>query len=146
MAADPLVVRWESLGIVAGAFALAVWALSASGERRTAPQAGSTPKIILQVKRAGAPVETVEVGDGCLIGRGRECAIVFDDATVSKWHARLNIDGSGAIVEDLTSTNGTLVNGRRIEAARRLKRSDRIGIGANQIVVAAILMRPPERA
>ena len=74
-------------------------------------------------------------------GRGRACEVVFDDATVSKMHARLRLDAGVATIEDLDSTNGTLLNGKRLEGVTALRRGDRIGLGANQIVY---LGAPPE--
>ena len=55
--------------------------------------------------------------DGGTIGRSRDCAIVLEDAGVSRHHAELRPDDDGWIVEDLGSTNGVLLNGRRIRGA-----------------------------
>jgi len=78
----------------------------------------------------------VQVDESAVIGRGRGCHIVFDDATVSKEHARLRVDGRSLSIEDLHSTNGTLVNGKAIDGPTPLRRGDRIAIGPNVIVFA----------
>ena len=53
-----------------------------------------------------------------LVGRGKECAIVVIDKSVSRVHGRITVERSGAImVEDLKSSNGTFVNDSRIESA-----------------------------
>ena len=62
----------------------------------------------------------------------------FDDTAVSKWHARMHCDGTVATIEDLASTNGTFVNGQRIETPTPLRRGDRIGLGTNQILFQGI--------
>ena len=62
------------------------------------------------------------------IGRGSEHDMVLDEDMVSRSHARiLTFDGE-VIIEDLGSTNGTLVNGERIER-KALKTGDQILIG-----------------
>jgi len=50
------------------------------------------------------------------IGRSEEGEIVLVDPSVSRSHAVVELDSRGAIVRDLDSTNGTYLNGRRIEA------------------------------
>lgn len=144
---DPLAVRWESLAVVVGAIALAAWSLRTAGPASEFQTEAAKAKIVVQVVRPNSTAEIVEVDDGCLIGRGRDCAVALSDAAVSKWHARLHFDGRRASIEDLNSTNGTLVNGRRMEsgATLPLRRGDRISVGANQIVFVTVARRdePP---
>jgi diguanylate cyclase (GGDEF)-like protein len=63
------------------------------------------------------------------IGRALTNAIVIEADSVSRQHARLFPEGDGHWVEDLGSTNGTLVNGDRIDGPRRLAHGDLIKIG-----------------
>jgi len=51
------------------------------------------------------------------------------DATVSRIHARLTIEGGVYRVEDLGSTHGTRVNGRLIQGTTRLSDGDEIQVG-----------------
>ena len=51
-----------------------------------------------------------------LIGRTSECAIVVADSNVSRRHAEVWLTPDGVAIRDLGSTNGTIVNGQRIEA------------------------------
>lgn len=69
------------------------------------------------------------------IGRGRDCQLVLDDPLVSRRHAVVFADGDRVTVEDLSSRNGTLVNGERIEAPTVLSAGDRVSIGAHQLVL-----------
>jgi pSer/pThr/pTyr-binding forkhead associated (FHA) protein len=131
--ADPLLIRWESLFMAVGALALAVWAFRSPFATEPARPEAIT-SAALQVVRPGQPVEVVEVGDGATLGRGRDCDVVFDDSTVSKSHARLRLEAGAATIEDLDSTNGTLLNGSRVAGMAALRRGDRIDLGANQIV------------
>ena len=59
-----------------------------------------------------------------LIGRDRDSVVWIDDASVSRRHARIAVDDSGATVEDLGSKNGTYVRGRRIQKPARLEDRD----------------------
>lgn len=70
------------------------------------------------------------------IGRHPENDICFDDMAVSGRHAIVHCDGQEALVEDLDSTNGTLVNGRAISRAT-LMPGDTIAIGRNRLVYAS---------
>jgi pSer/pThr/pTyr-binding forkhead associated (FHA) protein len=64
------------------------------------------------------------------IGRAPNCAVALPaDAFVSQVHARVFRRGDGYWVEDLGSTNGTLVNGRRVSGAVPVRRGDRLQVG-----------------
>lgn len=60
---------------------------------------------------------------------GREGSLVIDDEFASSYHARFRVARGRWYVEDLGSTNGTWLNGRRIQAAQWLKKGDKIQIG-----------------
>jgi FHA domain/Protein of unknown function (DUF3662) len=62
------------------------------------------------------------------IGRSEEGEIVLVDPSVSRAHAVVEIDEGGAFVRDLGSTNGTFLNGRRIEAGS-LRDGDELRFG-----------------
>ncbi|MET0791837.1 MAG: sigma 54-interacting transcriptional regulator [Polyangiaceae bacterium] len=53
---------------------------------------------------------------GLLLGRASDCDVPLDFAEVSRRHAEITFDGSALVIRDLSSTNGTYVNGRRISA------------------------------
>jgi len=52
------------------------------------------------------------------IGRDARADFILDRALVSRLHCRLSAGTETLEVEDLSSTNGTFVNGRRVERAR----------------------------
>lgn len=62
------------------------------------------------------------------IGRGRECDIQLHAGSVSRYHAVLRISHDAVIFEDMNSTNGCFVNGRRIKR-QLLKDGDRLKVG-----------------
>jgi hypothetical protein len=51
-----------------------------------------------------------------VIGRGEQANLRLSDVGVNRRHARLDFDGAQIVLTDLGSTNGTMVNGRRISA------------------------------
>lgn len=70
------------------------------------------------------------VDDISVIGRLGDCRIVIPDGNTSRHHAEIRRSGSGFVVVDLGSTNGTYVNGERLTADRRLADGDTITVGA----------------
>ena len=70
-----------------------------------------------------------------IVGRKRGCHIRLGDARVSRHHCKIICDGESAVVEDLDSANGTLVNGTRVKRAR-LKPGDLLQIGGIIFTVA----------
>ena len=70
-----------------------------------------------------------------VIGRSPGADIVIADDFVSGRHARVSAVGDEAVVEDLGSTNGTLLNVQRITRATSLRPGDIIEIGAVRLGV-----------
>ena len=52
------------------------------------------------------------------IGRSDECTVTLDIAKISRVHAEIRIDGQDFRLIDKRSSNGTYLNGERIESAR----------------------------
>jgi hypothetical protein len=70
------------------------------------------------------------LGEELTIGRAPGCAVpLTSDNFVSQVHARVFRSGDDYWVEDLGSTNGTLVNGRKLTAPVALRRGDRLQVG-----------------
>lgn len=59
-------------------------------------------------------------GDSFLVGRTEGCSIVLDDPSTSRIHARIWSERGACFAEDLGSTNGTFLNGRRIASFERV--------------------------
>lgn len=65
-----------------------------------------------------------------LIGRAKDNDIIVSDPSVSKQHAQLVIDAADDIgIVDLNSTNGTMVNGKRIQGFVKLQAGDKVHLG-----------------
>ena len=76
---------------------------------------------------------------------GREGAdITLDDDQVSRSHARVSVAGATITIEDLGSTNGTFVNGEKIDGATTLVPGDTVRIGATTFALEAEAEVEPE--
>ena len=64
-----------------------------------------------------------------VFGRGDECHVRPNSPWVSRQHCLLRITGNSVLIQDLGSTNGSLVNGQLITAETELKQDDRIQVG-----------------
>ena len=110
------------------------------------PSLGATPSA---PAAAPAPVPTLKatlaMGDGSRIalrpgvisvGRSAESTIPLNDTNVSRRHAELRLRGEGAdavwVLVDLGSTNGTLINGVKVNGEQVLRKNDAIVFGATK--------------
>ena len=79
-----------------------------------------------------APVQLSEGGEH-VIGRSPDCQFPVSNADASRRHTAVLFRGSGYVVRDLGSTNGTFVNGERVAGDRWLRSGDKIEIGSTVI-------------
>ena len=63
----------------------------------------------------------------------RRCDLVLNDRSTSAQHARIQQEGNVFFLYDLASTNGTMVNGKRIQK-QILQDNDEIVIGRNKFI------------
>ncbi|HHW57241.1 MAG TPA: FHA domain-containing protein [Clostridia bacterium] len=63
------------------------------------------------------------------IGRSDECDIVIESPYVSAKHAIIRKKGRKFYIQDLNSTNGTFVNGKRIKGIAKIRNNDIITLG-----------------
>jgi FhaA, N-terminal domain/FHA domain len=74
-----------------------------------------------------------ELDDRALvIGRSRDCDISVDDPNVSRRHAEIRHEDGAYWIADLGSTNGVLLNGKRVERAK-LEPDDEILLGTTVV-------------
>lgn len=66
---------------------------------------------------------------GLLVGRNPECTLVLTDDYASGRHLRIYPGSDAWYADDLGSTNGTIVNGQKIDEAARLDPGSQIRIG-----------------
>jgi len=92
--------------------------------------------LIVQVKGRPDRVYPLE-GEEVVVGRDpRAAQLELGNVSVSRRHCRFVMAPGGAIVEDLGSQNGTMVNGSRVER-HELKTGDVVGVGKFALVYLA---------
>jgi len=69
------------------------------------------------------------------IGRAPRADFIVDAPLVSRLHCQLSAGSAELEVRDLDSTNGTFVNGARVERAV-LKTGDRLGVGRVELTIS----------
>ncbi len=70
---------------------------------------------------------------GVTVGRSRQCDVTLDDPNVSRTHAEIRPRGGSWVLTDLGSTNGSRLNGRRLEGPEVLKPGDQIELGTSRL-------------
>jgi pSer/pThr/pTyr-binding forkhead associated (FHA) protein len=91
---------------------------------------------ILQGSVPDGDALTFRVAPGAVktIGRATRADFIVDAPLVSRLHCRLEADGDHLDVIDLSSTNGTFVNGKRVKRAR-VAGGDRVRVGRVELSV-----------
>ncbi len=91
-------------------------------------QAGESFRLV--VRRGPQPNQVYELRDDVInLGRDITNTIAINDREVSRHHLRFTRSGDTYMIEDLGSTNGTFINGKRLSGSTLLKNGDMIGLG-----------------
>ena len=101
---------------------------------RPAPQrrGGEAPRLIVVAAMGHEPGTTFDVADGAMFGRSDGADIRVEDQFASSSHARIYDRGGAMYLEDMGSTNGTHLNGRKVQSAEPLHTGDTIRIGDSE--------------
>ena len=81
--------------------------------------------------------QRVEIDAELVVGR-EDAGITIEDEEISRRHAVIRPGDGGIEIEDLGSTNGTYVNGVRIEGATRLAGGDTVKLGRSVLQVESV--------
>lgn len=92
-------------------------------------QRGVRPKLIVVAANKYETGSSFDLVGGLLLGRDKPAEVIVDDVFASARHARIAPRGPHNYLEDLGSTNGTYLNGSRVEGPQRLAPGDKITIG-----------------
>jgi hypothetical protein len=96
----------------------------------------------LIVRRGPQPNQVYELtAEVTNLGRDITNDIVINDREVSRHHLRFTRGADGCTMEDLGSTNGTFINGKRVTGALSLKNGDMVGLGET-VTLQFEAMRP----
>jgi pSer/pThr/pTyr-binding forkhead associated (FHA) protein len=94
--------------------------------------AGVDPRLEVVAAMGLDPGTNFDLREGGTMGRADGADIPIDDPFASSVHARIFPRGHFMYIEDMGSTNGTYLNGRRLRAAERLKTGDTVRIGETE--------------
>jgi len=104
---------------------------------------GLKGRFRLIIKQGPVPGKVFEIAKQVItIGRDVKSDFVVNDAEVSRTHVRLTVQDDGCLVEDLASTNGAFVNGRRITNAKVIRPGDVLGMGETVLMDFAFVPDP----
>jgi pSer/pThr/pTyr-binding forkhead associated (FHA) protein len=94
------------------------------------------------LKKAGSGAET-EIKGNLAVGRSQESGLRLTEGNPSRNHARLCVADGALFIEDLKSTNGTYVNGTRIDARMRLAPNDKVRFDIEEYQLRVEAPPPP---
>lgn len=131
MSVDAAHMRIASLEIL---LALVAFVIFASRIRtRAVEDAAFTPlRAELEVSENGT-VRRIQGMLPLVVGRSSQVDVPVLDPLVSRRHARLDVEDGVIYVTDLNSSNGTYLNGRRVDDSIELRPGDRIGVGGANV-------------
>jgi adenylate cyclase len=94
-----------------------------------APRFAAHPVMfVLIVKHHGAALQYPLVDGRAIVGRAAQCDVVINDESISRQHARLEVEGDQVRLVDLQSRNGTYADGQQVSEAT-LRGGERLSFG-----------------
>ena len=133
---DPSQARIGSIEMVVALLAVAI--VAGRPRLRDPQEAGLLAPIAatLRVYEMGEE-RVLEATCPLTIGRDSAVQLVLKDPEASRRHARLETLNGTVFLRDLESSNGTFLNGRRLESTIELREGDEVDVGTTRIVVEA---------
>lgn len=139
-----IILRVLSMIMLYGFLGIAIWMLwRAVSAKEASAGRSAIPSLSLVSDEDGQRVELSFTSQEVTIGRSPECDFTLDDHTVSARHGRLNYHLNQWWYEDLKSTNGSYLQGMRIEESIVIKNGDEIAFGD---VFVSVFIKPIEKS
>ncbi len=91
------------------------------------------PKLLLTGPK-GEKSEHILIADALVLGRMQDCDLVLNDVQASRRHCRIERQDGAWFVQDLTSANGTIINGQPLKERRPLRDGDKLIVGETEVV------------
>ena len=100
-------------------------------------------RFIFDLRASDEPsMRWAKTAQSITIGRHPECDLVLVSELVSGKHAAIEESGSAAVVRDLGSTNGTYLNGNRVDAPSPLHVGDTVAFGQGGTTLTVFALEP----
>jgi DNA-binding winged helix-turn-helix (wHTH) protein len=96
---------------------------------------------MLVYRRLSGTEEYIKLQPITTFGRSETCDIMIPSPTVSRVHAQIELQHNRYILSDAGSSNGTYVNGQRLDEPAQLSTNDEIWLGSSAV---ALLFTDPE--
>lgn len=139
-----IILRVLSMIMLYGFLGIAIWMLwRAVSAKEASAGRSAIPSLSLVSDEDGQRIELSFTSQEVTIGRSPECDFTLDDHTVSARHGRLNYHLNQWWYEDLKSTNGSYLQGMRIEESIVIKDGDEIAFGD---VFVSVFIKPIEKS
>ena len=106
------------------------------GDESSHGGAAAQPATLVVRSPLNAQGERHVLSDELTIGRSPDCDVIIDDGYSSQTHARLYLNGSQHLLEDLGSTNGTYLNRQKVASATAVRLGDFVQIGSTVFEVS----------
>jgi hypothetical protein len=100
---------------------------------------------LLWVKEGARRGKYYPIKHGTVIGR-KDGSLILDDPKVSGRHAKFTIENDEFVIWDLGTSNGTMVNGKKIRQATVLSENDLVKIGDSVFVIKLLESKPKRKA
>ena len=100
----------------------------------------TSARVRLRIKTGRTTEQNIEtsITSSLMVGRSDVCDVYLDDTKLSRQHFVIEKDGDDFYIMDLQSTNGTMLNGIRINSRQPLKSNDKITAGLTDFVFSVI--------
>ena len=97
--------------------------------------ANNTMQVQLQIIGRNPKIINTYINGSIFVGRANTCDVFINDATISRQHFALECVNGEMFIQPLVATNGTKLNGQRINDKHQLYPNDRIQVGTVGIVI-----------
>jgi len=93
----------------------------------------AAPLLEISCQLASGEIRTARIDQSLCIGRDPSCRVRFKNERVSRRHTEVHQRGNAFVIVDLGSTNGTKINGTRIDNERTLADGDIVSVGSTHL-------------
>src|SRR5262249_50085694 len=87
-------------------------------------------QVTLVVEKGPARTRAIKLTAGeTIVGRSRDCDLCIPSSDISRRHCLITLSNGQVTVEDLSSANGTFLNGVRLTGVKPVRSNDNLRIG-----------------
>jgi cell division septation protein DedD len=126
---------WIILASSGAAAVIVVILLAAKLRENPKPAGAGMPLTVENLMTKAVTRHELPYGGVLTVGRSKKCDVVLKDTSVEPENSRLTFSDGAVYIEDLNSTNGTLINGMKIDSANKLRSGAEITIGSARFIV-----------